>query len=123
MPAADLRMLALDGSGVRALSVDRDAQQALRLHAPVGSIAGYRAHVTLFSETKQAIAVLKTSYALNADSGHINDLMVKALLDNLDNAHNHTELATVTAARLARHDEYGADYILTLEVSAETGTS
>ncbi|RMI99773.1 hypothetical protein CDV36_015966 [Fusarium kuroshium] len=62
-----------------------------------GDIPGYQTHATLFPETKQAVVVLTNSLSLNDGSRYINDLIIKALLDNLDNAHDYAELAKKSA--------------------------
>lgn len=66
-----------------------------------GDIAGYQTHVTLFPETKQAVVVLSNSESLNDGSKYISDLLIEALLDNLDNAPDYVEIARKTAAMAA----------------------
>ncbi|KAH7237246.1 beta-lactamase/transpeptidase-like protein [Fusarium solani] len=58
-----------------------------------GDIPGYQTHATLFPETKQAVVVLTNSLSLNDGTRYINDLVIEALLDNLDNAHDYLKLA------------------------------
>ncbi|KAI8680719.1 Beta-lactamase domain-containing protein [Fusarium sp. Ph1] len=58
-----------------------------------GDIPGYQTHATLFPETKQAVVVLTNSLSLNGGSRYINDLVIEALLVNLDNAHDYVKLA------------------------------
>ncbi|KAI8722774.1 Beta-lactamase domain-containing protein [Fusarium sp. LHS14.1] len=58
-----------------------------------GDIPGYQTHATLFPETKQAVVVWTNSLSLNDGSRYINDLVIEALLDNLDNAHDYVKLA------------------------------
>lgn len=41
--------------------------------------------------------VLANSISLNSGSRYISDLLIEALLDNLDNVHNYTRLAKITA--------------------------
>ncbi|KAM0415876.1 hypothetical protein ACHAPT_013187 [Fusarium lateritium] len=62
-----------------------------------GDIPGYQTHATLFPKTKQAIVVLTNSLSLNAGSRYINDVVIEALLDNLDNAHDYAKLAKESA--------------------------
>ncbi|RSL61405.1 hypothetical protein CEP53_005110 [Fusarium sp. AF-6] len=62
-----------------------------------GDIPGYQTHVTLLPETKQAVVVLTNSLSLNDGSRYINELVIEALLGNLDNAHNYTKLAQQSA--------------------------
>ncbi|KAL2689092.1 hypothetical protein Neosp_003144 [[Neocosmospora] mangrovei] len=62
-----------------------------------GDIPGYQTHATLFPETKQAVVVLTNSLSLNDGSRYTNDLVIEALLDNLDNAHDYVKLARKSA--------------------------
>lgn len=62
-----------------------------------GDIPGYQTHVTLFPETKQAIVVLTNFLSLNYGSRFISDLLIEALLDNLDNAPDCAKIAKKTA--------------------------
>lgn len=62
-----------------------------------GDIPGYQTHATLFPETKQAVVVLTNALSLNAGSRYINDVILEALLDNLDNVHDYAKLAKDSA--------------------------
>ncbi|EWZ43331.1 beta-lactamase/transpeptidase-like protein [Fusarium oxysporum Fo47] len=62
-----------------------------------GDIPGYQTHATLFPETNQAVVVLTNSMTLNAGSRYISDLLIEALFDNLDNAHDYVKLARISA--------------------------
>lgn len=70
-----------------------------------GDIPGYQTHATLFPETKQAVVVLTNSLSLNDGSRYINDLVIEALLDNLDNAHDYVKLAKRSADLAVRRVE------------------
>ncbi|KAF4982983.1 hypothetical protein FZEAL_1503 [Fusarium zealandicum] len=62
-----------------------------------GDVPGYHNHATLFPETRQAVVVLTNSITLNPGSRYISDLMIEALLNNLDNAHDYVKLAKTSA--------------------------
>ncbi|CAG9986862.1 unnamed protein product [Clonostachys byssicola] len=70
-----------------------------------GSIPGYRTHATLFPETRQAIVVLTNSAPLNDGTRLISDLLIEALLGNLDNAADYVRIARITAAMGATRTE------------------
>ncbi|UPK91183.1 hypothetical protein LCI18_002118 [Fusarium solani-melongenae] len=54
---------------------------------------GAPSRLAIWHKTKQAVVVLTNSLSLNYGARYINDLVIEALLDNLDNAHDYVKLA------------------------------